>query len=168
MPEARDVFVLPDVLELGLRIVFCGSAVGTRSAMVDAYYAHPRNRFWQTLHQIGLTPRLLAPLEYSQLPRYGIGLTDLCKAHSGGDTALPGGAYDAPALSSKLAHYRPVILAFNGKTPAKAFFGTSVDYGLQVTRCGETKVYVLPSTSTAASRYWDETYWRELAADSDI
>ncbi len=51
--------VLPDVLEPGLRIVFCGTAAGHVSARRGAYYAHPQNRFWPALHAIGLTPRRL-------------------------------------------------------------------------------------------------------------
>ena len=36
--------VLPDVLAPGLRIVFCGTAVGVTSAQLGAYYARPGNK----------------------------------------------------------------------------------------------------------------------------
>src|SRR3546814_13773735 len=49
--------VLPDVLAPGLRLVFCGSAAGRKSAELGAYYAGPGNKFWPTLYEIGLTPR---------------------------------------------------------------------------------------------------------------
>ena len=80
--------VLPDVLEMGLRIVFCGSAAGTASARAGAYYAGPGNKFWDVLHATGLTPRRLAPASFRTLPRYGLGLTDLCKRQSGPDTGI--------------------------------------------------------------------------------
>ncbi len=160
--------VLPDVLQPGLRLVICGSAVGTMSASVGAYYAHPQNRFWRTLHEVGLTPQLLPPAEYARLADYGIGLTDLCKAHSGCDAALPSGGYDPATLRSKLVRYRPRVLAFNGKAPAQAFLRAGrVDYGLQAERCEGIKLYVLPSTSPAARRYWNACYWRQLAHDID-
>jgi hypothetical protein len=69
--------VLPDVLGPGLRVVFCGTAVGSASAKRGAYYAGPGNKFWPTLHAIGLTPRRLMPEEFRSVLDYGIGLTDL-------------------------------------------------------------------------------------------
>ena len=157
--------ILPDVLGPGLRIVFCGSAAGAVSARVGAYYAGPGNRFWPTLYQVGLTPRLLAPAEFSTVLEYEIGLTDLCKTESGADVGLSGEADDAAALAAKIARYRPAVLAFNGKRAASVFLGaTTIDYGEQTRRLGETAIHVLPSTSGAARRWWDEAFWRRVAA----
>ena len=156
--------VLPDVLGPGLRIVFCGSAAGAASARAGAYYAGPGNRFWPTLHRVGLTPRLLAPAEFHTLLRHGIGLTDLCKTESGADTDLSRQADDAAALTAKIAQHRPAILAFNGKRAAGVFLSAeTLDYGEQARRVGETAVHVLPSTSGAARRWWDEAFWRRVA-----
>jgi len=156
--------VLPDVLGPGLRVVFCGSAAGAVSARAGAYYAGPGNRFWPTLHRVGLTPRLLAPAEFSTVLRYGIGLTDLCKTESGADASLSREADDANALAAKIARYRPAILAFNGKRAAGVFLdAATIDYGEQAERIGETAIHVLPSTSGAARRWWDEIYWRRVA-----
>ena len=55
---------LPDVVLPGLKVVFCGTAAGTRSAQVGAYYAGRGNKFWRTLFQVGLTPRPLDPHEF--------------------------------------------------------------------------------------------------------
>lgn len=68
--------VLPDLLQPGLNLVFCGTAPGTVSAQRKQYYAHPQNKFWPTLYKIGLTPRLLDPAEYRSLIGFGIGLTE--------------------------------------------------------------------------------------------
>ena len=156
--------VLPDVLGPDLRIVFCGSAAGAASAREGAYYAGPGNRFWPTLHRVGLTPRLLAPAEFRCVRRYGIGLTDLCKTESGSDAGLSGEADDKAALSAKIARHRPAILAFNGKRAACVFLGAArLAYGEQVPRIGETAVHVLPSTSGAARRWWDDAFWRRVA-----
>jgi len=75
--------LVPDVLGPGLRVVFCGSALGDVSWRRHAYYANPGNRFWQTLAEVGLTPRRLEPREYARLPEWGIGLTDLVKSDHG-------------------------------------------------------------------------------------
>src|SRR5438105_2649456 len=48
-----DVTILTDVLREGLRVVFCGTAVGPTSARVGAYYARPGNQFWSVLYEIG-------------------------------------------------------------------------------------------------------------------
>jgi TDG/mug DNA glycosylase family protein len=131
---------------------------------VGAYYAGRGNRFYETLFHIGLTPRKLAPSEYPLLPTYGIGLTDIAKNTSGADKLLKAEHFDTEGLRGKIIRYTPRVLAFNGKRSAQVFFETSVVYGLQRERIGETRVFVLPSTSGAARMFWDEGYWRELVS----
>ena len=92
--------ILPDVLDPGLRVVFCGTAAGKRSAQVGAYYAGPGNAFWPTLHEVGFTPRRLAPSEFRDLPRFVIGLTDMCKLRSGSDTEIGTGGFVVAAWAS--------------------------------------------------------------------
>ena len=155
--------ILPDVLKIGLALVFCGTAAGKRSAAEGAYYAHPGNLFWRALHQAALTPRLLAPAEFPQLPNYGIGLTDLAKHHIGNDNQLPRDAFDAAALIAKIEHYAPRVLAFTSKNGARAALGRSVDYGLQTATIGDTQIFVLPSPSGQARGHWTIAPWLALA-----
>ena len=107
---------VPDLLVPGLKVVFCGTALGRVSAEQQAYYANPGNFFWRTLHNTGLTPDLVKPQDYARLLDYGIGLTDLSKGHFGNDNQLPPDALDADALREKIARYQPKILAFTSKT----------------------------------------------------
>ena len=86
--RARD-HVLPERLKPGLKLVFCGTAAGRQSALRKEYYAHAQNKFWRTLHQIGLTPRLFTPGDYPLLWELGIGLTDIAKTVYGMDHQLP-------------------------------------------------------------------------------
>ncbi len=156
--------VLDDVLAPGLGAVICGSAVSAASARAGAYYANPQNRFWRTLHEVGLTPRELAPAEYRRLRGHGIGLTDLAKNESGADWTLSPSAYDPGGLAARVAPLAPGALAFNGKAPAVAFFGNAaLAYGRQPSGLGVIPVFVLPSTSPAARRYWDIAPWRDFA-----
>ena len=169
MTSTNAAPVLPDVLAPGLRILFCGSAAGSASARAGAYYAGPGNRFWPVLHRVGLTPREIAPAGFRAVLRFGIGLTDICKRESGPDAALSGAADDAPALAAKVARWRPRILAFNGKRAAGVFFGAptaALAFGRQERTAGPAAVYVLPSTSAAARRWWDERVWRALAEEA--
>lgn len=155
--------ILPDVLEPGLRVVFCGTAVGARSAEAAAYYAGPGNSFWTTLYEVGLTPSRLHPSDYSKLVQYGIGLTDICKARAGSDWEVGTGSFDVPRLIAAMVQYAPAWIALNGKTAAKAALKRTVSYGEQPERLGQARVFVLPSTSGAARGFWDVQYWHQLA-----
>ncbi len=156
--------LLDDVIAPGLRAVFCGTALGTVSARVGAPYAGPGNKFWPTLHAVGLTPRLLEPVEFRQLTRWGLGLTDLCKTRSGSDAEVGGDGFDVPRLTALIERHRPGLLAFNGKRSAAAALGRRrVGYGPQDRELGGVPTYVLPSTSGAASGHWEIEWWRRLA-----
>ena len=163
MPRQTDDPILPDLLQPGLTLVFCGTAAGRRSAAERAYYAHPGNLFWRALFEAGLTPRLLMPAEFPQLPRYGIGLTDLAKRHAGNDDELPRDAFDAPALIAKIERHAPRLLAFTSKNAARAALGHAVGYGLQGETIGGTRLFVLPSPSGQARGHWDLAPWLALS-----
>jgi TDG/mug DNA glycosylase family protein len=156
--------VLPDLLRSGLRLVICGSAAGTRSAALGAYYAGPGNRFWPMLHNVGATPSRLAPADYPSLLAFGIGLTDMAKETSGADSTLAAHHFDRTALAAKIVRHQPAVLAFNGKRAAGEFFARPVDYGYQAGQdIGGTRLFVAPSTSGAARRFWNEEIWRMVA-----
>lgn len=158
--------ILPDVLEPGLRVVFCGTQAGAASARRGAYYAGPGNKFWPVLHQVGLVPVRLQPEDFRSLPRYGIGLTDVAKRTSGPDSALRGGHFDVAGLVSRIAAHAPRIVAFNGKRAAQAALGIGSDqpaYGLQAGKLADADIYILPSTSGAAAGFWSIEPWKQLA-----
>lgn len=94
---------------------------------------------------------------------YGIGLTDLAKLHFGADHELPGDAFDAAALKRKIARYKPRIVAFTSKNAASGCFGRVLAYGEQEERIAHSRVFVLPSPSGQARRFWTIEPWRELA-----
>ncbi len=157
--------VLNDVLERGMKVVFCGTAVGDQSARKGAYYAGPGNQFWNILAETGLTPHPLLPEQFPSLVKFRIGLTDLVKGRSGRDTVLAAHDFDVESFKAKIEIFAPKAVGFNGKKAAEVFFGRkSVEYGRQKEQIGETTLFVLPSTSGAARGYWDPGYWRELAS----
>lgn len=155
---------LPDLLAPNLRVVFCGTASGKKSAENRAYYAHPSNRFWRVLAKIGLTPHQLTPQEFPDLLQYSIGLTDLAKTQVGMDKEVQYVESDVGVLKAKIEQFQPMVLAFTSKEAAKRFYGRKqVDFGRQEERLGETVVFILPSTSGLATSSWNESYWHELA-----
>jgi double-stranded uracil-DNA glycosylase len=157
------VVILADAIRPGLRVVFCGTALGAVAARKRAYYAGPGNAFYKTLHEVGLTPRRLDPVEYPKLLDFGIGLTDICKTRSGSDAEVGRGGFDVDRLVALIEENRPGWVAFNGKNSARGAFARPVDYGRQDERFAGVPAFVLPSTSGAARRYWDIAPWRELA-----
>ena len=162
--------ILPDVLAPNQRIVFCGSAAGHKSARIGAYYAGPGNKFWPTLHRVGLTPRLIAPTDFRAVLEFGIGLTDLCKTGFGNDTDLDPAADDVAGLLRKIRRYKPRVVAFTAKRPASIVLralgvgSTPPAYSRQDAMIGETRLFVLTSPSGRAGAFWDEAVWRELAS----
>ena len=156
--------VVDDVLTEGLRLVICGTALGPESARARQYYAGPGNRFWGVMAETGLTPRLLAPAEYRELLELGIGLTDVVKDQFGVDVDIRFEDAHRRRLEKTVLHYHPKILCFNGKRAAREGLGRRrVAYGLQKERIGRCLIFVAPSTSAAARRWWDERIWHDLA-----
>jgi TDG/mug DNA glycosylase family protein len=153
--------MLPDLLTSGLKLVICGTAAGEASAEAGEYYAGPGNAFWQTLFDVGLTPRKLEPSEWRTLLEYGIGLTDLVKDQSGADHGIKfeGGK----ELRRKMREFAPGMLAFNGKRAAKEYLRMSTTvYGLLPHTIGTTRLFVCPSTGAAARGSWDPRWWQLL------
>ena len=156
--------MLEDVLQPGLRVVFCGTAASARSALVMSYYAGQGNKFWRVLRETGLTPRQLSPSEYLLLPRFGIGLTDIVKGQAGPDKDIDFTRGGADQVCDKMLEFQPGVLCFNGKRAAREFLGLSrVEYGPRQERVGTTVLHVLPSTAGNANGYWDAAPWHAFA-----
>jgi double-stranded uracil-DNA glycosylase len=160
---------VPDVLEPGLRAVFCGINPGRRSAAAGHHFANPRNDFWRLLHAAGFTPRLLEPGEQTTLPRYGFGLTNAASRTTAGSSELRRADFAGARerLTRIAAELRPHTIAFVGKEAYRGAFGERAKLGLQPRRLAQTQLFVLPSTSPAnASVPYDErlSWFEELAA----
>ena len=158
--------VLDDLLGPSLQIVFCGTAASTASAKAGAYYAHPQNKFWKILHDTKLTPDLLRPQQYRDLVNHRIGLTDLVKTHFGMDHQLPRsqlGEIARTRLRASILACQPRFLAFTSKTAGQQFLGGQRDYGEQIELIGDTRIWILPSTSGAANGSWRPEVWHRFA-----
>jgi double-stranded uracil-DNA glycosylase len=164
--RAHAVERLPDLLQDHLRLIFVGTAAGQRSADLGHYYAHPGNRFWRTIHEIGITPRRYQPHEFPSLLKLGIGFTDMCKVGAGMDHEALNSPIDLPAFREKMLRYRPKTIAFTSKKAASLFYGRptkAVALGRQPPQQDFPIVFVLASPSGAASGHWSVQPWRELA-----
>jgi double-stranded uracil-DNA glycosylase len=154
---------VPDVLAAGLKIVFCGINPGFVSAAAGAHFANPRNDFWRLLHEAGFTPRLLAPGDQFETLRFGIGLTNAaCRTTRGSGDLRRGDFRDsAERLASLAEELRPNWIGFVGKETYRGVFRQRPSLGEQERRLGETRLFVLPSTSpaNAAVTYAERLKW---------
>ena len=167
-PAHGDVVArLPDMLRDNLDVIFVGTAAGRRSAAAGVYYAHPGNYFWRTLWLVGLTPRRFAPHDFAKLRDVGLGFTDLSKSGSGMDHEIAAEEFDVATFEAKMRRHQPRAIAFTSKKAASLWLRRRTDriaYGRQKRRSADfCEVFVLPSPSSAARRYWKLEPWRDLA-----
>ena len=131
---------------------------------MNSYNAGPGNKFWNTLYDTGLIAKALKPDEFKKLLDYSIGLTDICKTDYGNDNELDTSKYDTNRFNLKVLEYKPKIVCFNGKNAAKVYLNQKqVDYGYQNKKIGTSKIFIAPSTSGAASGFWNINIWKNLA-----
>lgn len=159
--------MLKDVLTENLDVVFCGTAKGKASALKGYYYAGQGNKFYNILHSSNFTPKRLLPTDCYFINEYGIGLTDLVHTEYGNDNEISNDSYEVDVFVEKMKLYKPKFIGFTSKAAASFALGfkgvtSLVNYGLQNRIIGESKIFVLPSTSGSARRFWDERYWFEL------
>ena len=159
--------MLKDILDNNLDVVFCGTAKGKTSTRKAFYYAGPGNKFYGILYQAGFTPCKLEPEDCYEIDKYKIGLTDLVHSEYGNDNEISDESYDVSAFITKMEKYQPKYIAFNSKKGASFVLGFKgvtkiVEYGLHEKTIGNSRLFVLPSTSGNARRFWNEEYWIEL------
>ena len=113
-PNPKRRSAVPDILGPGLRVVFCGTNPGHRSAAAGAHFANPRNDFWRLLYDAGFTPRLLTPEQQHELPALGYGLTNAAFRTTRGSSDLRRADFAGAAAEPE----RPVALipALRGAT----------------------------------------------------
>ncbi|WP_430447985.1 mismatch-specific DNA-glycosylase [Rhodophyticola sp.] len=158
--------MLPDYLAPRLKVLFCGTAAGRRSGMIGHYYAGRGNKFWKVLYEVGITDRLLTPESDRDVLDYAVGLTDLAKRVSGMDSQITRDAFVTRQLTQLLEEWEPRRLAFNGKRAAQEFLGKQAVGGFgRYAIDGFPDVWILPSTSGAANKYWSISPWQDLATD---
>ena len=124
------------------------------------------------MHDAGFTPRLLAPEEQFSVVDFGIGLTNAATRTTRGSGDLRRSDFQGSAerLTELAEELRPGWLAFVGKEAYRGTFGERPELGEQARQLGETRLFVLPSTSpaNAAVPYAERLRWfRELRESID-
>ena len=142
--------LVPDVIGLGLKVLFCGINPGLYSAAIGHHFGRPGNRFWKVIHQAGFTPRLYTPYEDGMLLELGYGITNLVDRATANATELTDEELRQGArnLEAKVRQYQIQKVAIQGiGAYRKAFIRPDASLGLQSDKLGEAKVWVLPNPS---------------------
>jgi TDG/mug DNA glycosylase family protein len=137
-------------------VLFCGINPSLYSAAIGHHFGRPGNRFWPALHAGGFTPRRLSPCEDGELPRCGLGLTNLVARATAAADELDGEELLAGAaiLEEKVRHWGPRFLAFLGVGAYRTAFGRPrAALGPQGERIAGAAVWVLPNPSGLNAHY---------------
>lgn len=141
---------ISDIIQPGLRVLFCGINPGKSSAHTGFHFAHPGNRFWKTIFHAGFTRRQLKPEQEQQLLETGCGITMLVERPTVLASELAGSELRAggQALVDKIERYQPAALAVLGKQAyQQAFRRSKVEWGRQPLTVAGTEIWVLPNPS---------------------
>ncbi len=147
---------MPDVLALGLDVVFCGINPGLYTAWAGHHFGRPGNRFWKVLHLAGFTERVLDPSEQRLLLDRRLGVTNLvarptARADELSLEELRSGAIE---LANKVQTLAPRFAAVLGVTAYRQAFGRpGASVGLQPEAIGGTRLWVLPNPSGLNAHY---------------
>jgi TDG/mug DNA glycosylase family protein len=149
LEEARKR-TLRDVLSADLRVLLVGINPGLYSAAIGHNFGRPGNRFWKVLALSSFTPHVLSPAEEQELPRYGVGLTNLVARATARADELSHDELTAGAarLARVVAEYAPKVVAVLGVTAYRtAFERKKAQLGLQAERLADVPLWVLPNPS---------------------
>jgi TDG/mug DNA glycosylase family protein len=147
---------VPDVVAPGIDVLFCGINPSLMSAARGHHFARPGNRFWPALHLAGLTPRRLLPEEDRELPRHGLGVTNLVDrpTRTAAELRPEELAEGAVALARLVRRYRPRAVAVLGVTAWRLAFGRPAGtVGRQPEDLAGAQAWVLPNPSGLNAHY---------------
>ncbi len=147
---------IADLIEPGLKVLFCGINPSLYSAAVGHHFARPGNRFWPTLHLAGFTQRRLHPSEQRELLTAGYGLTNLVGRATASAEELTAEelVLGARLLQRKVTRYRPAVVAFLGVTAYRtALVRPRAGLGRQAEQLGSADIWVLPNPSGLNAHY---------------
>jgi TDG/mug DNA glycosylase family protein len=147
---------IPDVIAPGLAVLFVGINPGLYSGAVGHHFARPGNRFWKALHGAGFTDRELSPFEDHDLPRYGLGVTNLVARTTATAEELSAEELRAGArrLERVVRRYGPGMVAVLGVGAYRTAFGRPrAMIGPQPETLAGAPLWLLPNPSGRTAAY---------------
>ena len=122
---------VPDLVGLGLRLLFVGINPGLWTAAVQTHFAHPGNRFYPALLAAGIIEHPIDPaagMDDADRARFvarGLGITNLVRRATARADELraPELREGAQRLADFVAEHRPTVVAVLGITAYRPAFG---------------------------------------------
>lgn len=140
----------PDILGVGLDIIFCGLNPAA-SAVADGHnFSHPNNRFWSVLHLAGFTDTRLRPEEERRLLGYGCGITTVVRrpTRRAGEVSSEEFRTARPGLEATIRRHAPRAVGFLGKHALATMLGKrEIEWGAYGPGFADTPTWVLPNPS---------------------
>jgi TDG/mug DNA glycosylase family protein len=147
---------LPDIVGPDLELLFVGINPSLRSAETGHHFARPGNRFYPALHAAGITPRRLTPFEDGELPRYGVGSTNLVARPTRAASELSRAELreGGERLEALVRELQPRLVAILGLTAYRTAFGRpKAALGPREETIGGRPVWILPNPSGLNAHY---------------
>ena len=149
---------LDDRIDFNIDIVYVNINPGLYSVYKGHHYSGPGNHFWRCLYDSGLTSKVLKSTEDFKVLDYKMGLMNMIQKpniKSCQELTSEEIKEAQDSLNKRIKHYKPKIVAFNGKTIYEIYTGSSVDkefnFGKQPNRFAnnqtDTFMFVMPSSS---------------------
>lgn len=154
---------LDDRIDFNIDIVYVNINPGLYSVYKGHHYSGPGNHFWRCLYDSGLTSKVLKSTEDFKVLDYKMGLMNMIQKpniKSCQELTSEEIKEAQDSLNKRIKHYKPKIVAFNGKTIYEIYTGSSVDkefnFGKQPIRFAnnqtDTFMFVMPSSSARCSQ----------------
>jgi TDG/mug DNA glycosylase family protein len=172
---------LEDLLAPELALVFVGINPSLYAVDRGHYFARKQNRFWPAFSRSRLSLPMrralgceqLQPEHDRELPRFGIGLTDVVKRASANVSTLTVADFEfwTPILLERMLEFRPGAVCFQGMVGFRPFVkhGLKLDpSGLQLGRqpfdLAGMPLYCIPNPSPANAHYRleDMVHWYDF------
>ena len=150
---------VPDLIDIGLDVLFCGINPGLYSGATRHHFARPGNRFWPALHAARFTPRVISPFEEKELLDMGYGITNVISRATAAADELARDEFPVGArkLEAKIKKYQPQFVAILGVGAYRmAFNKPKAKVGKQEESLGGATVWVLPNPSGLNANYQSE------------
>lgn len=147
---------VPNIIQPGLRVLFCGINPGMMSATTGFHFARPGNKFWKSLYLSGLTTILLTPKDQHRLLEYGYGITNFVSRPSAKADELTTAELQegTKVLIKTVQEYKPAWLVPLGIGPfRKGFNLPEANVGLQGITIDSTRIWLLPNPSGLNAHY---------------
>jgi TDG/mug DNA glycosylase family protein len=141
------------------------------SGWAGTHFARPGNRLWRTLHEAGLTDRLLAPSDAAGIERAGLGITNLVARATARADELSKDEIRAGVdpLRRLVRAWQPAAVAFLGISTFRiAFARPRAGVGRQDDAFEGAVAWVLPNPSGLNAHYQQPALtaaYRELAEE---